>query len=110
MTKRIIFEPAVIRVVSKKYEPDLEDPLAGLRRAIGSGTVNDVFVLAHLLEGEQKEPGIGLLIGQLSATKTEAGSAFLTQLLTFLTGKKLGPRREKWMEWWAGRKKTGESK
>ncbi len=110
MTKRIIFEPAVIRVVAKKYEPDLADPLAGLRRAIQSGTVNDVFVLAHLLDGEQKETGIGLLIEQLSESKTSAGSAFLTQLLTFLTGENLGPRREKWVKWWKDRNQPKESK
>jgi hypothetical protein len=110
MTKRIIFEPAEIKVVSKKYEPDLADPLAGLRRAIDSGTVNDVFVLAHLLEGEQKEVGIGLLIEQLSTAKTTSGSTFLIQLLTFLTGEKIGPRAEKWVKWWKERKNKKESK
>lgn len=106
MTRRIIFEPAVIRVVAKKYEPDLADPLSGLRRAIESGTVNDVFVLSHLLEGGQKETGIGLLVAQLSSTKTEAGSVFLTRLLAFLTGEKIGPRGDKWVEWWKSRKES----
>ncbi|MDP6958129.1 MAG: hypothetical protein QF645_04880 [Planctomycetota bacterium] len=110
MTKRIIFEPAEIMVVSKKYEPDLTDPLAGLRRAIDSGTVNDVFVLSHLLEGEQKEVGIGLLIEQLVTAKTTSGTTFLTQLLTFLTGEKLGSRGEKWVKWWNERKNKKESK
>ena len=83
---------------------------SGLRRAIKSGTVNDVFVLSHLLEDGQKEAGIGLLIGELSSAKTATGWAFLTQLLAFLTGEKLGPRRERWIEWWKGRNQKKDSK
>lgn len=100
LVKRVVFQTATLWVVPRRYEKDLKDPLAGLARSMKSGTVNEVFVLAHLLEGKEKSEGIGMLISALRQAKTAAGRNFLCQLLTSLTGVKLGAMPRRWIAWW----------
>ncbi len=103
--RRIVFEPAVLKVVPKKYEKDLKDPLEALGRYMDKGTVNDVFVMAMVLEKDDREKGIELLIGALREAKRPEGRSFLCQLLTFVTEQKLGPDPRKWIDWWGSRSK-----
>lgn len=96
--KRILFEPAVFKVVPGKHRHMLEDPLAALDRAIGSGTVNEVFVAAMLLPEEQKVEGLARLVPQLETSQTEAGRIAVGHILTVMTGRKLGTDPRKWRE------------
>ncbi len=103
--RRIVFEPAVVKIVSRKYEKDLTNPLAALGRYMDGGTVNDVFVMALLLEKEDREKGIELLIGAMRHAESRVGQTFLATLLTFLTEQKLGPDPRAWRAWWEDHKK-----
>ena len=103
--RRIVFEPATVKVLPRKYEKDLANPLEALGRYIDSGTDYDVFNMAMILEGEDKEKGIELLIRVMQKGNKAEGLAKLGHLLGFLTGEKLGVDPKKWMEWWEKRKK-----
>ncbi|MBI2899542.1 MAG: hypothetical protein HYY17_05115 [Planctomycetes bacterium] len=109
LCRRIVFEPATIKVVPRKYEKDIENPLAALGRYMDSGTINDVFVAALLLDGEDKEKGMDLLIRAMREAKNPEGRAFLGRLLGFMTGRKFGADPRAWTQWWESRK-SGEKK
>lgn len=104
-TRRIVFEPATIKVLPRKHEKDLANPLEALGRYIDSGTDYDVFNMAMILEGEDREKGIELLIRVMQKANKAEGLAKLAHLLGFLTGEKLGVDPKKWLEWWEKRKK-----
>jgi hypothetical protein len=109
VTRRIQFEPAVLKVVPQKYSKTLEDPLGSLKRAVEDkrSRTQDVFVAALLLEGEQKEQGVSLLVEAMKGAERTQGRVWVGHLLGFMTDQKLGDDWRKWEEWLksrAGRK------
>ncbi len=105
ITRRIQFEPAVVRVVPKRYERFAEKPLEALGRMIDTGTFEDVFICSLLLEGEPKDQGIELLIRAMQEAKNLYMRTRIGYLLTFMTDQRLGDDPKKWDEWNRSRSK-----
>jgi len=101
MTRRIQFEPAVVKVVPAKYAGYLEDPAGSFFRAVESrtSTPQDVFVAALLLEGEAKEKGIARLVELMKSSERTMGRVWIGHLLGFMTDQKFGDDWRRWEEW-----------
>jgi len=105
VTRRIQFEPAVVKVVPRKYAKMLEDPPGSFLKAVESTTSRpqEVFVSALLLEGEAKEKGIAKLIELMKGAELPKGKVWIGHLLGFMTDQKLGDDWKKWEEWFRAR-------
>lgn len=101
MTRRIQFEPAVVKVVPAKYAACLEDPLGAFLKAVESrtSTPQEVFVTALLLEGEAKERGVARLVELMKGAERLMGKVWIGHLLGFMTDRKFGDDWRKWEEW-----------
>ncbi len=101
VTRRIQFEPAVVKVVPRKYAGMLEDPFGTFRRAIESktSTREEVFVGALLLEGDQREKGIAMLVEAMKGAERPFGRVWIGNLLGFMTDRKFGDDWRRWEEW-----------
>ncbi len=99
LTRRIQFHPAVLKIVPKKYMKHAADPLGGLRAAMSTGIVQEVFITAMMLEGDQRKEGIRLLIETLGKAETAKGRYAIGGILTSITGEKHGTDWKKWDAW-----------
>lgn len=112
--KRLLFEPAAFKTVPRKHDHMLEDPLATLRKAIGAGTVNEVFIAAMLVPDASRHEAVGALVDLLEQKDREARQEDLTtgarreavnrrefaaHVLTNVTGEKLGSDPKKWRQY-----------
>ena len=114
--KRIIFEPATVRLVPENQMHLADDPLGKLGKAMDAGTVNEVFLCGMLLTEEQKPAGVDMLVAALEkayanakkarekgATKEEdqlkVGMAVISNILTTITGEKCGIDPVKWRKY-----------
>lgn len=103
--KRIQFEPAVLKLVPRKHEKYVGDPLGGLKQVLESGDSADAISCAMLLEGDQKRRGVDLLIQELRAVRPgfkgdlKMRRTFIAHLLAFVTGERLGDDPARWEEW-----------
>ncbi len=104
-TKRIQFEPAVVRMVPLKYEVFLQNPLEWLGKTIDTGTSQETFVCAQLLGPDQKDPGTEMMIRAMEKTTNPGYRGAIAVILAFVTGEKLGPDPAKWAGWWKEREK-----
>src|SRR5262249_49733095 len=101
--RRLVFEPAVIQVLPKKYAHLAADPLASLSRAIEVGSAREVFMAAMLAPSDQREKVVELLIGSLWKAQLLQARATIGRMLTFLTDQRLGDDPKAWKAWWEGR-------
>ncbi|MBI2930564.1 MAG: hypothetical protein HYY16_02840 [Planctomycetes bacterium] len=95
-TKRVWFEPATFKVVPKKHDHLLADPLKALENAMASGTGNEVFVAAMLASEEEKPQVVDILVTALEKAERPEGRAALGQFLYRLTGQELGTNPRLW--------------
>lgn len=99
ITRRIQFEPAVVRLVPAAFGHFLENPLEWLGRTIDSRPAQETYLCAQLLAEDQKEPALELLIRALERTHNPGYREALSWILLHLTGERLGPDPRKWAEW-----------
>lgn len=101
MTRRIQFEPAVVKMVPSRYAPYLEDPLGAFLKAVESRTSRpqDVFVAALLLEGQDKEKGMARLVELMKGAERAMGRIWIGHLLGFMTDQKFGDDWRQWEKW-----------
>ena len=105
VTRKVTFEPAVIKAVPPKYAGFLADPLASLDACMEKGTVHEVFLCSQLLEGDKKEQGLERLIQWLQKADNPKGREAASWILLRMTGERLGPDPRKWADWWQKRGK-----
>jgi hypothetical protein len=98
-TRRLQFEPAVVRIVPKRYAAYLERPLEWLERTMEGGTVQEVFICSQMLEGADREKGLDRLVVWMGKAETELGRIAAGQILTAMTGQTLGTDPVRWMRW-----------
>jgi hypothetical protein len=114
--KRILFEPATVRLVPEKHMHLADDPIGKLGKAMDAGSVNEVFICAMLLPEDKKSQGVELLVTALEKAHAnfkkarESGSAkeedhlrvgmsIIGNILTSLTNEKFGVDPKKWREY-----------
>jgi hypothetical protein len=99
ITRRIQFEPALVKVLPKKYERFLENPLQWLDKMIADGDPQEIYVCSQLLEGDDKDKGAGKLIQLLAKSNTLISKTYAANILTGLTGVSLGVDPRRWEAW-----------
>jgi hypothetical protein len=110
-TRRILFEPFTLKVVPKKHEHMIADPLGSLEKAIAAGTINEVFVAATLVADKDKPQAVVALVDLMEKADQEAARVdatadarkkahvareYTVQILTSITGQRFGPDVKKW--------------
>jgi hypothetical protein len=106
--RRIQFESAFLRIVPKKYERFLENPLEGLSKTLESGTAQHVYICSRLLEGKDREAGTARLVQELEKTSEAKQRAALSWILKGLTGQTLGEDPKAWREWFDAKGKKSK--
>lgn len=99
ITRRIQFEPAVVKVIPKKYERFMANPLASLTKMIAEGDPQEVYVSSQLLEGADKDKGTEMLIQLLGKAQSLTGKTDVANILTQLTGVAKGNDPARWEAW-----------
>ena len=97
--RRIQFESAFLRIVPKKYERFLENPLEGLSKTLESGTAQHVYICSRLLEGKDRDAGADRLVRELEKSSDAKQKAALSWILKGLTGQTLGEDPKAWRDW-----------
>jgi hypothetical protein len=105
LTRRIQFEPAVVKIVPPKYAHFMDNPLESLGKSIDGRPAQETFLCSQLLAPEQKEAALEMLIRAMHKTPNEDYRKSLSWILMQMTGEKLGPDPRKWSEWKEGRAK-----
>jgi len=99
ITRRIQFEPAIVKILPKKYERFIENPLQWLHKMIADGDPQEIYVCSQLLEGEDKDDGAEALIQLLGKSNTFMSKTYAANILTALTGVSLGNDARRWESW-----------
>jgi hypothetical protein len=99
ITRRIQFEPAVVKVIPKKYERFLDHPLTWLEKMIAEGDPQEVYICSQLLEGEEKDKGAEMLIHLLAKAQSLTGKTDAANILNGLTGQSFGNDPKRWEAW-----------
>jgi hypothetical protein len=110
ITRRIQFEPATVKILPRKYEKYLENPLEALKKSIEAGEHHDAFIASQILDGPQRDQGIEVLIQLLDRSTTPGGKNKAAQILTAMTGQSHGADARRWQAWFQGRSPDKESK
>lgn len=99
ITRRIQFEPAVVRILPKRFEKFLDNPLHWLGKMIDDGDPQQIYVCSQLLEGDDKDKGAEKLINLLAKSNTLTSKTYAANILTALTGVSLGNDPRRWESW-----------
>jgi hypothetical protein len=99
ITRRIQFEPAIVKVLPKKYERFLDNPLNWLDKMIAEGDPQEVYICSQLLEGDDKDKGTAKLIQLLGKAKSLTGKTDVMNILNAMTGVSLGMDPKRWESW-----------
>src|SRR5262245_23127910 len=86
ITRKLHFEPALVKILPKKYGHFLEHPMEAFEKAVADGTPREIHIAGQLLEGADKERATTLLIGLLAKSNTIVSKNTAANLLTALTG------------------------
>lgn len=103
ITRRLQFEPALVKILPKRYAHFLENPLAQLEKMIAEGGPQDIYICSQLLEGADKDRGTEMLIQLLAKSNTLTSKTYAANLLTALTGQSLGTDPKRWETWFTAK-------
>jgi len=108
ITRQLQFEPAIVKLVPKRYSHFLEKPLEWLSKTIETGQpAQETWVCTQLLSGDDRKKGAEVLVKAMEKTDNPDYRPALARMLTELTGERLGSDPKKWTEWLA---KQGQEK
>jgi hypothetical protein len=99
ITRKLTFEPALVKIIPKAFARFLENPLEWLDKMIAEGTPRDVYVCSQLLEGDDRDRGAEKLIKLLEKSETPIGKVTVVNILSALTGQSLGADPRRWHNW-----------
>ena len=103
ITRKLQFEPAVVKIIPKKYAHFLEHPMESFEKAVAEGTPREIHISSQLLEGADRDRATGMLIGLLSKSNTIVSKNTAANLLTAHTGQSLGIDPKRWENWFSNR-------
>ena len=102
ITRRLQFEPAIIKLVPKRYAHFLDKPLDWLTKTIETGQpAQETWVCTQLLSGDERRRGMEVLVKAMEKTDNPDYRPALAKMLTELTGEKHGPDPRWWADWLA---------
>jgi hypothetical protein len=106
ITRRLQFEPALVKILPKKYARFMENPLDSLEKMIAEGDPQEIYVCSQLLEGPDKDKGTDMLIKLLARSNTIVSKTTAANILTALTGQSFGVDVRRWENWFQNRNET----
>ncbi len=108
ITRKLQFEPAVLKLVPKRYSHFLEDPLGWLSKTIETGQpAQETWICVQVLPAEDRRKGAEILVRAMEKTENPKYVPALERMLTELTGERFGADVRKWSDWLA---KQGQDK
>jgi hypothetical protein len=106
--RRVQFESAFLRLVPKKYDRFLENPLDWLGKTVDAGTAQETYICSRLLDGKDRDAGAALLLAAMEKTDNAKYRASMSWILKGLTGQTLGEDPKAWREWLDGKGKKAK--
>ena len=103
ITRKIQFEPALVKVIPKKYAQYLDRPMESFEKAIAEGTPREIHIASQLLEGPERDRATEMLIALLAKSNTVVSKTTAANLLTAHTGQSLGIDPKRWENWFSNR-------
>jgi hypothetical protein len=103
ITRKLHFEPAIVKVIPKKYAHFLERPMDSFDKAVAEGSPREIHICSQLLEGADRDRATTLLIGLLAKSNTIVSKNTAANLLTAHTGQSLGIDPKRWENWHSNR-------
>ena len=98
--RRIQFESAFLRIVPKKYERLLENPLEAMGKSIDDGAAAQVtYICSRLLEPKDRDAGARRILEALEKTEKPLYRSSMSYILKGLTGQTLGEDPKAWRDW-----------
>ena len=102
ITRKLQFEPAVLKLVPKRYSHFLEDPVGWLSKTIETGQpAQETWICVQILPAEDRRRGAEVLVRAMEKTDNPKYVPALDRMLTELTGEKFGADVKKWSDWLA---------
>lgn len=102
ITRRLQFEPAVVKLVPKRYAHFLENPLEWLTKTIETDrSPQETWICAQLLMGDDRKKGAQVLVKAMEKTDNPDYRPALARMLTEVTGEKFGTDSKRWSKWLA---------
>lgn len=99
ITRKIQFEPAVVKIIPKRYAKFLENPWESFEKQMAEGMPDSIFVCIQLLEEKDHDRAAELLLNKLARATTVEGKTYAHNLLRALTGQALGLDPKRWENW-----------
>lgn len=103
ITRKIQFEPALVKIIPKKFAHFLERPMESFEKAVAEGTPREIDICSQLLEGADRDRATGMLIALLAKSNTIVSKNTAANLLTAHTGQSLGIDPKRWENWFNNR-------
>ena len=103
ITRRLQFEPALVKILPKKYGHFLDAPMASFEKAIAEGTPREIHISSQILEGPDRDRATGMLIQLLAKSNTVVSKTTAANLLTAHTGQSFGVDPKRWENWFSNR-------
>jgi hypothetical protein len=110
ITRKIQFEPAVVRVLPKKYGHFLDNPMESFEKMVAEGTPQEIYVCGQILEGADRDRGLEMLIKLLGKSNTLTSKTYAANILTGLTGQSFGLDPQRWETWFQNRNESKDKK
>ena len=99
ITRKIYFEPALVKILPKRYARFLDNPWESFEKAVAEGSMDQIHICVQLLDERDHDRAAAMLIQKLSAAKTLEGKTYAHNLLRALTGQALGTDARRWEVW-----------
>jgi hypothetical protein len=100
ITRKLHFEPALVRILPKKFAHFMDNPMESLEKMIVEGSPQEIHVCCQLLNAPaDRERATTLLIGLLAKSNTMTSKTYAANLLTAHTGQSLGIDPKRWENW-----------
>jgi hypothetical protein len=99
ITRRIQFEPAVVKILPKRYARFLDHPWESFEKAVVDGSMDQIYICIQLLDEKDHDRAATILIQKLANARTVEGKTYAHNLLRALTGQSLGTDPRRWEVW-----------
>ncbi|HZE98420.1 MAG TPA: hypothetical protein VE981_15415 [Planctomycetota bacterium] len=99
ITRRIQFEPAVVKILPARFKRYLDDPIGWFRKLVAEGNPDEIYACSQLLEEADKDQATAMVIQLLAKSTLPVAKADAASLLTGLTGMSFGTDPKRWESW-----------
>jgi hypothetical protein len=99
ITRKIHFEPAIVKILPRRYAKLLDNPWESFEKSVTEGSMDQIHVCIQLLDEKDHDRAAAILIQKLAGAKSLEGKTYAHNLLRALTGQSLGTDPRRWEVW-----------